>query len=281
MLRPGLIAIVIIMMAAWAGHSLARLFWLFSFQQPSAAAGAVLPPASGMARNDKQLNAVDVAYLQENFRLSNGRGDNAQVTSAGDSSQAASTRLSLVLRGAIAGSVPADSSAIIANGEQQRVYFPGDELQFTTPGVTLESVHAQYVVLNNNGRLESLWMYEPLASVNAPAARTDIAGVATIVPAPDRAGATQLQGRVQLRVYRDDGNVVGLQIREDSAPALLSAAGLQVGDVITAIDGIAVNQNNDFSALSRQLESRDRVTVELIRNNTPMTVTVSRDAFAF
>lgn len=281
MWRPGLIAIVIIVMAAWAGHSLARLFWLFSFQQPSAAAGSVLPSASGMARNDSQLSAVDVAYLQQNFRLSNGRDDNAQATLAGESSQAASTRLSLVLRGAIAGSVPADSSAIIASGDRQRVYFLGDELQFTTPGVTLESVHAQYVVLNNNGRLESLWMYEPLASVNAPAARTDIAGIESIAPAPDRAGATQLQGRVQLRAYRDDGIVTGMQIREDSATAILSAAGLQAGDVITAIDGIAVNQSNDFSALSRQLQNRDRVTLEVLRDSATMTVTVSRDAFAF
>lgn len=281
MVRPGLTAIVVIAMLAWAGHSLARLFWLFNAQQPAAAAGSVLPAQTTVARADRQPSGVDVAYLQENFRLRSGRADNTQSATDGESSQAASTRLRLVLRGAIAGSTPNDSSAIIANGEQQRVYFVGDELQFTTPGVTLDSVHPLYVVLNNNGRLESLWMYEPQASVSAPVTSADAAGVVPTQQGAEPAVAFQRNERVQVRVYRENGTVRGFQIRDDSDPAMLTAAGLQAGDIITSVDGVAVNQNNDMSSLTRELENRQRVDLELIRNNTTITVTVSRDAFAF
>lgn len=279
MLRPALTAIVLVAMLAWAGHSLARLFWLFTSPQTSAAAEIALPSAVPPARSREQSGAVDIAYLQENFRLSNGGRIAAQGAGGGDSQQAANTRLNLVLRGSIAGISPADSSAIIAAGDQQRVYGVGDELQFTTPGVTLDSVHPQYVVLNNNGRLESLWMYEPQPAISAPVARVEVApGAAS---SPMDLAAARTNERVQIRVFRENGEIRGLQIREDSDPGLLAAAGLQAGDIITAVDGVAVNQNNDLSALTRELESRDQVSLELLRNNSMMTVTVSRDAFAF
>jgi general secretion pathway protein C len=293
-------------MLAWVGHSLARLFWLLIPQQPSAQAGSVLPYTSTASRSDRQLDGVDITFLQENFRLSSGGGDMAQSAAVGESTLAASTRLSLVLRGAVAGSVPADSSAIVASGDQQRVYFVGDELQFTTPGVTLDSVHTHYVVLNNNGRHESLWMYEAQGSMNTPvttagisrvtpgqadtstviaqaadrASAADSASAANSAPAANRSAA-QPGERVRIRVYRENGNVRGIQIREDSDQTALAAAGLQAGDVITAIDDIAITQGNDLSSLTRQLQRRDQVSIEVIRNSATMTVTVSRDAFAF
>lgn len=294
MLRPILTAIVIVAMLAWAGHSLARLFWLFIPQQPSTQAGSVLPYTSTASRSDRQLDGVDITFLQENFRLSSGGGDMAQSATTGESTLAANTRLSLVLRGAIAGSVPADSSAIVASGDQQRVYFVGDELLFTTPGVTLDSVHTHYVVLNNNGRHESLWMYEEQGSMNTPVTTAGISRVTpgqadtstVIAQAADRASAAnrsaaQLGERVRIRVYRENGTVRGIQIREDSDQTALAAAGLQTGDVITAIDDIAITQGNDLSSLTRQLQRRDQISIEVIRNSATMTVTVSRDAFAF
>ena len=62
---------------------------------------------------------------------------------------------------------------------------------------------------------------------------------------------------------------------------MLAAAGLQAGDIVTAVDGATVNQGSDLTALTRELESRTQVDLQLIRNNNTMTVTVSRDAFAF
>ena len=238
-----------------------------------------MPIAAPQARNRGQSDAVDIAYLQENFRLSNGRSTAATGSGGEQSQQAANTRLNLVLRGSIAGISAADSSAIIAAGDQQRVYGVGDELQFTTPGVILDSVHPQYVVLNNNGRLESLWMYEPQPAISAPVAR--VRGAQEAASPAREVTAARSNERVQIRVYRENGEIRGLQIRDDSDPGLLAAAGLQAGDIITAVDGVAVNQTNDLSALTRDLESRDKVSLELLRNNSMMTVTVSRDAFAF
>lgn len=281
MLRPGLTAVIVIAMLAWAGHSLARLFWMFYSPQTPAVAVSALPTPAALAPSSRQPDSIDIAFLQENFRLGNGQGASIQSAGNGDALQAANTRLSLVLRGSIAGTTPADSSAIIASGERQQVYSVGDQLAFTTPGVTLDSVHPRYVVLNNNGRLETLWMYEPAATASVPAVDGDV----TSVPAPS-APAAENGGRVQIRLYRENGTVRGLQIREDSDAAMLAAAGLQAGDIITSVDGVAINQSNDLSALtrdleSRDLESRDQVRLELIRNNTTMTVTVDRDAFAF
>ena len=279
MLCPGLTAIVLIAMLAWAGHSLARLFWLITSPQSSVATGLVLPVATA-APGHRRESAVDIVYLQENFRLGNGRGDATQSAVNGQSQQAVSTRLSLVLRGAIAGTTDADSSAIIASGDLQRVYFVGEELQYTAPGVMLDSVHPQYVVLNNNGRLESLWMYEPQTAAGVPATTGVTVDIDTVVSAQPSPVARN-NGGVQIRVYRDNGMVQGLQIRDDSDRTVLETAGLQVGDIITAVDGVAINQGSDVTALTRELENRAQVDLALIRNNTTVTVTVSRDAFVF
>ncbi|MEX2334263.1 MAG: type II secretion system protein N [Pseudohongiella sp.] len=284
MLRPGLTAIVIVAMLAWAGHSLARLFWLFIPLQVSEQAGTVLPSTSTATRRSGQLDSVDIAFLQENFRLGGSTDDAASGTVLNDSALTTSTRLSLVLRGAVAGSDPAGSSAIIASGDQQRVYFIGDELEFTTPGVTLDSVHANYVVLNNNGRRESLWMYEAQdqSQTTPTSALTGVTAAQRVnTLSPDASSTAQREARVQIRLYRDNGTVRGVQIREDSDAALLSAAGLQVGDVVTAIDGVAITGSNELSALNAQLQGRDQVSLDLIRNGATMTLAVNRDAFAF
>ncbi|WP_281647535.1 type II secretion system protein N [Parendozoicomonas sp. Alg238-R29] len=64
------------------------------------------------------------------------------------------TTLNLTLRGALAGVGDVPSSAIIqGNNGQDHLYRPGDTI---SGGATLESIHARYVVINYNGRLQKL-----------------------------------------------------------------------------------------------------------------------------
>ena len=64
------------------------------------------------------------------------------------------TTLNLTLRGALAGVGNVPSSAIIqGNDGQDRLYRLGDTI---AGGATLESIHARYVVINYNGRLQKL-----------------------------------------------------------------------------------------------------------------------------
>ena len=65
------------------------------------------------------------------------------------------TRLNLVLRGVIAADPMALSHAIIARGKngKEDVFAVGDKMP---GGVTIEEVHADHVILNRGGKLETL-----------------------------------------------------------------------------------------------------------------------------
>ena len=66
------------------------------------------------------------------------------------------TRLNLVLRGALAhiGQSQKNASAIIQGSNQDKLYEIGDTLP---GGVSLKEVHADHVVLNRSGQLETLY----------------------------------------------------------------------------------------------------------------------------
>lgn len=75
----------------------------------------------------------------------------------------------------------------------------------------------------------------------------------------------------QLDINADRGVVV-LELVEDGPAA---AAGIEPGDVITAIDGEEVETAEDFLALLRARSPGDRITVEILRGDRTMEVTVT------
>jgi S1-C subfamily serine protease len=64
----------------------------------------------------------------------------------------------------------------------------------------------------------------------------------------------------------------GVYISEVSSGGPAEAAGLLPGDIVTAIDGVAVDQQNAFAEVLFLHQPGDTVTVDVLRGSEPMSV---------
>lgn len=207
---------------------------------------------------------------------------------------APSSTLSLVLRGTFAGSDPGEGIAVIDNaGDGERAWRAGDDV---LPGVRLVAVHADHVVLSRNGVEETLVLprdtqLAPADIVRATPERvsggnaTVPAGVAGAVPAKVapiapltleqvRRDPEALMRRVQVVPVLSDGKLAGVRFSAGTDVALLEQVGLQQGDVVTAVNGMAVDSVERGRQIMDSLGNATSVRVTVLRNGKPTDITV-------
>jgi len=182
----------------------------------------------------------------------------------GDPSAAPATSANLTLAGTLAGPAPESGWAIIgASGQSARVYATGAALP---GGAKLLAVYPDRVILDRNGARESLMLprlsggaavaanYAPPASVaesvrqmlvQDPAAANEL-----IRPQPVFAGST-------LRGYR---------VFPGRNRAQFARLGLQPGDLVSAVNGIALDDPNRGLEILRNIGVGSPVTLTIDRN---------------
>lgn len=274
-----LVLLVLLAMLLWTGHSLARLIWSW-LPQDSAAALATLSSQDPL-RPSAEFT-VDLETIQRAFTLAN---DNGSVSVNTNFSQASDTQLELTLKGAVLSSDPQRSVAIIASGDEQQVYRTGDQIRNTVTGVQLESVFQDHVILMNNGREERLRIDVTQAEENiqnspqGSLASTDVAAVSNIAGGADQlsdATDNALYNIIRLQIFQQEGRIQGLQIRHGSRADLLAEVGLRVGDLITAVDNVAVTELNQLNGLVLRLQQQASVLLQIRRGDEVMVVNVER-----
>jgi general secretion pathway protein C len=279
---------------AWAATQVAGTIWHIAAPESELSASG-MSVDSGFIK-DQGLSvghAVDLGKLQSVFSL-RPTGQTAVSSLTSDAAvQASETRLSLTLKGAIASSDPLRSRAIIASAEDQQVYLVGDSLSGMPGTVELQEVHQTFVLLNNNGRIETLRMDElPLSPVpsltetshttvsNISTGATNVAGAVNFPTGIARDTALTDLIRIQPVFEPADsalaGTLRGLQIRHGSRGDFLSAVGLRQGDMITAIDGKQLNDASELPVLMAQLSTQQLVSLQLLRDEIPLTVVLDR-----
>ena len=208
---------------------------------------------------------------------------------------AAASTLSLVLRGTFAGADPKDGIAVIDNaGQGERAWRVGDEV---VPGVRLAAVHADHIVLLRDGKEETLALprdtqLAPADVVRPTPARVSgaaaavpgrVAGDATATPSTASAAATIEQvrrdpqaflSRVQVVPVLADGKLAGVRLAAGTDAALLEQVGLQQGDVVTAVNGVAVDSVERGRQIMDSLGNANSVRVTVLRNGKPTELTV-------
>lgn len=175
---------------------------------------------------------------------------------------AAVTSLQLTLFGTRIDEAQGRGSAIIAgpDGVQKSVSV-GEEV---APGVVLKSVAFDHVTLDRGGASEDLFLPQGdggSAPVGSPAA----GGAAA--PAPAVTSAADLRGDVSAIPRIDGGRVTGLTLRGQGKGAF-QAAGLQDGDVVTAIAGKPIASAADLE----QLQGATSVTIQRGGQSLPVTL---------
>lgn len=211
------------------------------------------------------------------------------------------TTLKLALRGVFALGDPAAGRAIIADesgGEAD--YGAGDTLP---GGATLKGVYPDHVTLERAGALESLSLpppgtagpgiaprsgTSPIASNRTaplPGTRTDAPfvnpNIATSPLAWNQAtqkldlNTAALARDIQALPVIENGKFVGVRLAGGKDATLLARVGLQPDDVVTAVNGIQLDNPARGAEVAASLQNATSATVVVRRNGKPTTLTVS------
>lgn len=180
------------------------------------------------------------------------------------------TKLDLKLRGAIPGAQPDSGLAIIEVGGRQQHYRVGDDIGGASGQVTLHEVHRDHVVLARLGRYETLPLSKPEQS-SSSTSRGAAVRPASRLPAIN----TALANSVKAMPHYENGQQKGFRIQVGPQHSgLLGRLGLRSTDVITAVNGIELNDPGRAIELSRQLQNEREVAVTLRRDGTVKNLTI-------
>lgn len=258
------VSIVLVLLLA---HALAQLTWV-TVPAPS----QPLPPPSA-SRPATQARAD---YRQiANLHLF---GQAPQAAARGSAPiDAPETRLNLTLRGILFNTDPAQTRAIIsAPGQDDQIYQTGAQLP---GGAVIDQIYADRVMLLRNGQYETLRLPEESLGTRTAAARrnrattsspaTDLAAVRRDIMNNPQNVANYIQAEP---VNRGGGGLLGFRVRPGQNPTAFQLSGLQEGDIVTAVNGVQLDNMNKAADALGQLASADVVNVSVLRNGAEFTL---------
>jgi general secretion pathway protein C len=174
--------------------------------------------------------------------------------------EAVVTSLALKLFGVRMDMATGRGSAIIATADGvQSSYAVGEEIE---PGVTLKIVSFDNVTIDRGGVAEQIFLDQ---SVAAPVAQPN--GAAPL--AGDASGSSLLANSIEIAPRLENGKISGMTLNPKGDGALFKAAGLEPGDVLTAVNGKPVSDGEDVRS---SLAGGGTVSLEVERGGRRMTV---------
>ena len=248
-------------------YALARLGWLLLAPSAVPSDGQVQPGALPSSADARVLPA-DVATIRAAQLF--GRASTVAGTPA---PRLASAPVALTLRGVLLSEMPEATRALISReGGPDVAYAPGAELP---GGARLVEVRPAEVVIWRDARTETL-------RLNPSAGGAQAARIEQVDHRDNEAMARQLAS-LQRQLQRDpaasvgllrfeplhrQGRLIGFRVNPGRAQDLLTSLGLRPGDVISAVNGIALESiPNGFDALE-QLTSANEVRLDIARGDT-------------
>lgn len=260
---------------------LGRVAWGVSEWRQAAAPAEVALAAKAATAT---ANTVDLAAVQ---RLGLFGGASAGSNS-GDRPAAATTDLALSLEGVVVGSDPADSVAVIVSNGQQQTYHIGDPLPVGV-AVTVARIEKDHVILSNNGIDQTLWLYEEgkaprvatvvrsgrAATAERPSAA---AGAKELEPGAKTAeqqikqASARLAEIIEVSPAVSNGQLIGYSLAPGFRLKDFVQLGFKTNDVITAVNGIALNDMGNLPELYRLMNETGDVSFSLLRDGEPLTL---------
>ncbi len=192
-------------------------------------------------------------------------------TAAQDPANAPQSTANLLLTGTIATSDPKRGVAIISDGGPAKVYSVGDNIG----GASLHSVYLDHVILDRGGQLETLPLPRLLGPGMraAPVVRRTARGDPRTVAAVDNIrrmvqNDPGLLDQVMRTVPSYDnaaGKLRGFRAYPGQNRRIFFTLGLKPGDLVTAINGTALDDPQHAQEVFNTIQSSDHVTVTVER----------------
>ena len=270
---PALASVVLVVLLA---QLIARLVWLL-VPLPQAAEWRPAPAVAAQPTGKQQvdLDAISQAALF-------GAWQAPAVSTAQDLADAPDTNLSLTLLGILAnGADPKTSRALIGTqGGEEKPYAIGADVAH---GVTLQAICPDRVILSRSGRLETLRLDKDRANNSSGFAPASAQGDDNGASADDSgASGGQSLAQVRQKLLADPSKAAdfirvqpvpsatgsglgGYRIYPGRDRSVFTAAGLKPGDVVTAVNGVQLNDPSRSLQLLSDLSQSTQINLSVDR----------------
>ncbi len=273
----------------------AIMLWLPASEQSSAVPLVAEIPVK------QQGGEVNIQTLQDYELFGQAGGASSQpvehIVPAEDVTlNATKTKLNLVLEGIVHTPNPTESLAVIVFQGKQDQYYVGEELP-VGGRVVLSRVLVDHVILDNAGRYESLWLYDDENTASRSRVRpTSVrqvvqnTGDSDVTDMRDDDTATNLASGYRDRLYsnprslaevlrispaQDDGEMVGYRVSPGRDREQFTQLGFQNNDVVTAVNGIELDEPSKALELYKLMRSATEATFTVERDGQSVEVLVS------
>lgn len=188
------------------------------------------------------------------------------------------TRLNLTLVGIFAGTQGQPSRAMIApQGGEEKPFAIGDDV---VKGVSLQAIFPDRVILSRSGQLETLRLDrdQPNSGSSFVTTSSVPAGISEqltqvrqqILQNPNRAAEY-----IRVQPAMVSGKMTGYRIYPGSNPAIFNGSGLHPGDLVTAVNGIQLDNTQKALQMLNDLSNASSVSVVIDRGGQQQTINVS------
>jgi general secretion pathway protein C len=287
--------IVRVLLVIWLASVLAQMIWIL-IPKPTIPPAKVESIMAGPQASLSQSNSIDIDKLKTATPFGDAAAAPVAVDAPPevnvDTQELADTQLNLILRGLVYSNDEKVARAVIAANDRQEVFAVGDPIPVGN-NVTLAKILADRVIINNNGRNESLWLFKddpnapkmtsfsapPNPSIDPPGARPPIAYTPpqNMAPAGNDA-ASQVNGLsdvVAMSIHRENGQIVGYKIRPGRNAAMFESLGLQSEDIVTAVNGMPLNNPGKIMEIYRSLGSATSANLQILRKGSTVNLDIS------
>jgi len=275
-LPTGTTAILVLAIA----YQLASLTWVIA---PGAPPPVRLRPASSVDPSTSEIQAADVEALIHSHLF--GEADKAAPAPVAQNvTDAPDTTLSLDLRGILStGSDGANGQAIIAaNRGEDKTYHVGQSID-TASGTKLYSVFWDKVLLDRgDGRVETLRLPKELLGSPASRARGPVMAPPPVAaPAGNETlrnvisqNASRFSDIVRVMPQIEQGKTIGFRVQPAKDRPTFDALGLVPGDVVTQINGVALDDAAKGLQAFEALGEATQANVTVLRDGTPQALVI-------
>lgn len=276
--RLGVLALALF----WICHNLAVLVW-YLIPAPSLPAAPVTPITIARADSGPGRN-VDVGAIQQLNLFGDLHAQPVVTETPVIEQRLEVTQLNLELQGIIAANEPSLSWAIIGRADNQKLYKIGDEID-NARGVKIAEIHSLKVILNNNGKLEELWLYgEDGLKVASSAPQQTYTPPVDTGPAPDvqasvsRGQIEQAQNIgdvVRFMVATENGRMIGYKVRPGRKRELFDQVGLRQDDIVVSVNGIEVNEPQKVREVYQALKNATEANLQVMRDGSTHSIQIT------
>lgn len=266
---PPLAAALLVAGIAW---TLAGLIWAL-IPAPESAVWKPAPAQVSSTARRGGLNVESIISAQLFGQYQAAARPSANLGSAPD------TNLSLTLLGILAGRSERDSRALISSSSgTEDSYAIGDDI---ASGVTLHAIFPDRVILARNGNYETLRLDK-----DSPSQAT----AAPVVQQPAADNTTQMLSQIREQVLQDPtkagdyirvqpanqgGSLQGYRVYPGRNRDMFTNLGLRPGDLVTAVNGITLDDGQKALQTLNELKQASNVTLTIERGGQQQTVNVS------